>query len=180
MYLPAACEEALIQLQLWQRDGGGSRGVVGDIGGRRSGGGDGLMLSGSDVAVTTPPLALYLSRGVEPGMPRVGAYSHPRRSSVVSAGSWLLRSGSDGGGSLRLSQPQAGWYYLLVHAAAVATPRAEYDLRVVVQSGARAAALATGTLPRLARLAPVFRYRVDPEGYTDLPEIAIAHHLSPM
>lgn len=123
------------------------------------------------------PPALHLARDAEPALPRVDSQLAVES---LRSGLWSNTSGKDGEVSLRLQQPIAGWYYLVIHSMAAATPRTEYDLRVATQSGALAAALATGTLPQFEQRSATYRYRIDPEGLTNLPEPVIAHYLAPI
>ena len=135
-------------------------------------------------------LVLYSRAGTAPEPPRhpVPVPTPRRFSGADSAGEavpqmWSREathtnaSASAGELSIASNQPNSGWHYLLVHAVAVADDGAAYDVRVEVRSGAANAAVDERT--RRAELAQTWRYRVDPDGHTDLGPWVVARHVHP-
>ena len=79
-------------------------------------------------------------------------------------GMWNV-STDDGELTLRLEQPPSDWYYLLLHASAAAAAVVDVDVHVAVESSAEAVVASLGmSRERYERLAPGWRYAVDPEG----------------
>lgn len=91
-------------------------------------------------------------------------------------------SASDGELSLRVEAPESRWVHVLIHAARLAEEGCPYDVRVETESGVAGALGGVDGAPgRHDRLDGIgWRYRVDPDGPSQLDPWVLRRHLHPM